>query len=139
MRTERPDRLYIRKNDLADFENLKKEKDSSFSGRENKEIFIMAMAYGFYNKSKIPLDKKEGYIREEYLNDDERSIIKAIAVYDEGDLNVLLNPPKVYSIAEEYAAGGIKYLKGEVFDKRGGSYIKKLEARLVEEFKKNKE
>ncbi|ODS32698.1 MAG: hypothetical protein SCARUB_02194 [Candidatus Scalindua rubra] len=94
MKTETPDRLYVRKVDLRDLDNLKKERNSSLYGRDNKEIFIMAMTLGYYNESKTPLERKEGYFREEYLNDDDRSLIKAIAVYDEGNLDVLLDKKK---------------------------------------------
>lgn len=134
MKTECPDRLYVRKDNLEDYELLKKEKDSIFFGKENKDIFIMAMILGYYNKKKKCLDKKEGFFREEYLNDEERSLIKAIAIKEEGNLSVLLDKQKVYSIAEEYAAGGIGYLKDEVFNKQHGGYLKKLEEKLVEEF-----
>lgn len=94
------------------------------------------MIAGFREGSRIELDKKEGFVRIEYLTLREKSIIKAIAVAEEGDLNVLLDKNKVYSIAEEYAAGGIKLLKNKVFSGDYGSYIKKLESELVEEFEK---
>ena len=38
------------------------------------------------------------------------------------------------SIAEKYAAGGIKELKRSAFDEKSGSYVKKLESELVDAY-----
>jgi dnd system-associated protein 4 len=135
MKSEEPRVLNIRKSDKEDYKRLM-EKDSPFAGKDDKDLFLMAMIMGFCEGSRIPLDKKESYVRIEYLTDREKSIIKSIAVADEEDLNILANKRRVYSIAEEYAAGGIKLLKEKVFGY--GSFMKKLEAELVEEFEKIK-
>ena len=132
-----PDRLNIRKSDRKDYDRLL-EKDSPFAGKENKDLFMMAMIIGFQEGSRTPLDKKEGFVRIEYLNEREKSVIKAISVTEGGDLSVLADKRKVYSLAEEYAAGGIKLLKGKVFSGGYGSFIKKLESELVEGFEKIK-
>ncbi len=131
-----PDRLRIRKEDLESFRLLNKERTSFLYGKENKELFIMAMIYGFLNKTRLKLDKKEGFVREEYLNDEYRTVMKAVAIKEEGALEILLDPQKVYSIAEEYAAGGIGYLKNDVFNKKEGSYVKRLEELLVDLYDK---
>jgi len=137
MINKEPDRLYIRKSDRKDYDRLL-EKDSPFVGKENKDLFIMALIIGFHEGTRIKLDKKEGFFLLYHLNDKENSIIKAIAVAEEGDLNILLDKKKVYSIAEEYAAGGIKLLKDKVFSGGYGSYIKKLESELIDEFERTK-
>jgi len=127
-----PDRLYVEKSAINDYDQLKG-KDSPFYGRENKELFIAAMTLGFHENSKKDLSKKEGFVRTEYLTDEEKSLIKAIAIAEEGNLNVLLDKKRVFSIAEEYAAGGIKLLKERVFEEFG-SYAKRLESELVKIF-----
>ena len=132
MNEKAPDRLYIRKSDRVEYSRLL-EKDSPFKEKENKDLFMMAMVVGFHAGTRIGLDKKEGFIMVHYLNPKEESIIKAIAVAEEGSLDVLLDKKSVYSIAEEYAAGGIKLLKDKVFSGYG-SYVKKLESELVEGF-----
>jgi len=131
-----PDRLYVRKVDLETYKLLGKERSSFLCGKENKELFIMAMIYGFLKKNRLKLDKKEGFIREEYLNDEYRTVMKAVAIKEESALEILLDPQKVYSIAEEYAAGGISYLKNDVFSKRHGTYSKRLEEQLIELYDK---
>jgi len=132
-----PDRLHIKKSYEKDFKDLL-EKDSPLSKKGNKHIFIMGMVMGFYNVSRVPLDKKEQFVRIEYLNDDDKSLIKAIAINEENDLNILLDEERVYSIAEEYASGGIKYLKEMVLIKEYGSFIKKFETYLLDKFNKLK-
>ncbi len=133
---KKPDRLYVDKDDFKDFKLLQDEKDSPFHKRENKDVFIMAMMIGLKNGPRIPLKNREGFFREEYLTNEERSIIKAIAISEEKKLSVLLDMEKVYQIAEEYAKAGIKYLKDSVFKKRDGSYLNRLESELLEDFER---
>lgn len=129
------DRIYVDKKDLADFDKLK-EKYSPFANSQNKEIFLAAMVIGYHEGGRIELKNKEGYFRTEYLTDEERALIKAIAVSTQGNLNILLDDQKVYSIAEEYAAGGISILKARVFSGEYGSYAKKLESDLLRTYEK---
>lgn len=137
MVNKEPDRLYIRKSDRKDYDRLL-EKDSPLVGKENKDLFTMALITGFHEGTRVKLDKREGFFLLYHLNNEENSIIKAIAVAEEGDLNILLDKKKVYSIAEEYAAGGIKLLRDKVFSGEYGSYIKKLESELIDEFERIK-
>jgi len=138
MVNKEPDRLYIRKSDRKDYDRLL-EKDSPLVGKENKDLFMMALITGFHEGTRVKLDKKEGFFLFYHLNDEENSIIKAIAVAEEGDLSILLDKKKVYSIAEEYAASGIKLLKDKVFSGGYGSYIRKLESELIDEFERIKD
>jgi len=132
------DRIYVDKKDIADFNRLK-ERDSPFANCQNKEVWLAAMVIGFNEGGRIPLKNKEGYVREEYFTDEERTLIKSIAVATEENLNVLLDEQKIYSIGEEYATGGIAILKAKVFSGEYGSYIKKLESELLRKFRENVE
>lgn len=135
MDNKEPDRLYVRRSDIEDYDRLK-EKDSPLASKDNKDLFMMAMSIGFYEGARTELGSKKDFVRIEYLTDREKSIIKAIAVAEEKGLDVLLDKKKVYSIAEEYAAGGIKLLKDKVFSGGYGSFSKKLESDLLEQFRK---
>jgi hypothetical protein len=130
------DRVYVDKKDIADFNRLK-ERDSPFANCQSKEVWLAAMVVGFSEGGRIPLKNKEGYVRIEYFTDEERALIKSIAVATEGNLNVLLDEQKIYSIAEEYATGGIQILKAKAFSGEYGSYIKKLESELLRKFQEN--
>jgi hypothetical protein len=131
--------ICIDKKDVDDFTSLRERKDSSFADAQNKEIFLAAMVVGFREGGRIKLKNKDGYFREAYLNDEERTLIRAIAISTEGNLNVLLDEQKVYSIAEEYATGGISLLKAKVLSGEYGSYVKKLESELLKAYGKVKE
>lgn len=129
------DRIYVDKRDLEDLNRLK-QRDSPFAISQNKDIFLAAMVVGYHEGGRIGLKNREGYFRVEYLTDEERALIRAIAISTEGNINVLLDEQKVYSIAEEYAAGGIQLLKARVFSGEYGSYVKKLESELLRSFEK---
>jgi hypothetical protein len=130
-----PTRLNINKSDREIYDKLL-EKDGEFAGKENKDVFLLAMVIGYLHKADIELQIKEGFIRTEYLKDQDNSIIKSIAVAKTGTLDILLNKKKIYSIAEEYASGGIKLLKDMVYGGSYGSFSKKLESELIETFEK---
>ena len=133
--TKKPDRLSVDRKDLEDFNRLKAT-DSPFAGSQNKDVFIAAMVIGYYEGSRVKIKRKEGYVRESYLNPEDLALINALAVSEEGNLNVLLDAQKVFSIAEEYATGGIRLLKARVFGEEYGSYTKKLESELLRAYEK---
>lgn len=129
------DRLFVDKRDLEDFKRLR-EKDSPFSKSANKDIFLAAMVVGFNEQCKMELKSKEGWMMKSYLDDRDLALIRAIAIAEDGNLNVLLDEPKVFSIAEQYAAGGIRLLKDRVFGVDFGSYSKRLESKLLKTYEK---
>jgi len=126
-------RLHCRKKDKKEYELLIEE--GPF--KRLIDVFMMALITGFNEANRIELDKKEGLILQQFVHRKQRTIIKAIAVAEEGNLDVLLDKKRVYSIAEEFATGGIRLLKEKVFSRDYGSYIKRLESELVEEFENN--
>lgn len=135
MQRKVPDRFYIPSSDRSRYVKLT-EKDASFGDCDYKHVFLMALAVGFAEGGRRSLGKKFGYFRTEYLNDEEYSLIKAIAVAEEGNLEVLRDKGKVHTIAEEYAAGGITLLESKVNSGEYGSYIKRLQASLTDAYKK---
>ena len=127
------DRLNIRESDREDYKRLLFD-DSPFAGKDNKDIFMMAMITGYIHKNRIKLDKKFGFFRYDNFSQVEKVILKSIAVAEEGNLIDADDKEKIFTIAEEYAAGGIKLLKDEVFSCDYGSYPKRLESTIREEF-----
>lgn len=130
-----PDRLHVDRKDLKDFNRLK-DTDSPFAGSRNKDVFLAAMVIGYYEGCRVEVKKKEGYFLETYMDPEDSALINALAVSEEGNLNVLLDKQKVFSIAEEYATGGIRLLKARVFGEEYGSYAKKLESDLFRAYEK---
>lgn len=137
MISKAPDRLNCRKSDREIYDLLKKEKP--FKKKDLIHIFMMALSAGYIEENRVKLDTKEGLILLYHVPREVKSIMKAIAVEEEGgNLNVLVDEGKVYSIAEEYAAGGINILKHKVLREEFGSYIKKLESELIDKYEKIK-
>ena len=134
MKREGPKVINAGKRDKKDFDLLREDKSSFFYGRDHKDVFIMAMVYGFLNNSYKSLGEKHsgGHFRVDTFGEPEVTLIKALAVNKTGNLDILLNLKEVYSIAEQYAAGGLSYLKKDVFGKQHGRYVKRLEELLVE-------
>lgn len=134
MKSKKPLTLSVDKSCMDDFRRLLK-KDSPLATKDTKNVFLMAVAKGFSLKARTRLQNKESFVRTEYLSDREDAILKALALHETNDWTILSDPKEIYSIAEEYANGGIKHLKDEVFDKQYGSFIKKLESLLVDKSK----
>lgn len=127
------DRLHVNKR--SEFKRLL-EKDSPLVNYDYKYIFMLALTIGFVEGRRVELEsKKEELTRIEYLDNKEKSIIKAIAVMETGGIEVLLDKKKIYTIAEEYSAGGIKLLIQKVFSGEYGSFIKRLGNELEERLK----
>jgi len=126
-----PDRLYVKKSYKRDFDELREKLNL-----HAKNIFFMAMALGFLNNSKEELDSKEEFVLGIAIKESDEGLMKAIATYKANNVGVLLDKAKVYSIAEEYASGGIKYLKQDVMKEQFGSYATLLEEQLLEQYKK---
>jgi len=126
----RIDRLFVDKKDFDDFNSLKA-KDTPFAGVHDHEIFIAAMVTGYREGCKIELKNRKEFFHEKDLTKEENALINAVAVAEGGGLNILLDKQKIYSIAEQYATGGISLLKAKVLSGEYGSYAKKLESDLL--------
>ena len=63
-----PDRLNIEESDRANYDNeaLKE----IFAAKDRKDQFLFTMALGFKSDVRTKLDKKDGFVRVEYLNSD---------------------------------------------------------------------
>ena len=130
--------IYISKEARKLFDNMQSTLDE-FKQLENKELFILALVFGYLNDKRKALHaqetEKSGFTRERYLGDQDNAILKAIAIGHNEDITLITDIPKVYSFAEEYANGGIGYLKEFVFD-NPASFIKKFAALLKDEIDK---
>lgn len=110
----------------------------------NKDLFMLAVLFGCLKgkMGKEPLrqqDKtKSGYFREKYLKDKDHAILKAIALFENNNIETATRDkiPEVYALAEQYANGGYGDLKRFVFE-QPGSFTKKFAALLSE--KKNEQ
>ena len=127
-----PDRILIGEGDREIYDRLKK--TSFFDGKDNKDIFLMALAWGFHNGKSSPISNKETFFLLTTVEEHEKSIINAIAVYVKDDVEVLLNKKEVYDIAQEYGSAGVRLLDKMISDKEEADFVKRLELILIDEF-----
>lgn len=133
------DRVSIKKSDRDLYRNLKEE--SILKGRTNKELFMLAMAFGIEKSGRIEFKtgEKEGFFLLKELKEYEESLFYAVAIAEEDNLGIINDKKKVYSICEEYANGGINILKAEIFSGDFADFSKRLENILrskINSFKK---
>lgn len=135
-----PDRLNIdKKTDRELYDALDNEKMLRFKDkggiRTRKEQFLFAMSIGFKNKSKRPLESKEGFFLLKDMRPDEEALINAVAIADTDSIEVLSKKEDVFKIAEEYAHAGIKLLVDKIQSTQFGSFDKQFEKELLELYK----
>lgn len=135
MSNEMPDRVYINESDREDYRELLDEEDSPLYNIGNPAIFLLASVVGYYRSDRVELDSKDGWTRTEYFDEEDLSVMKAIAIQENG-LDTLLDKEEVFAIAEQYATTGIKILKNEIYGGEYGSFLKRLESDLKKEYEK---
>jgi len=85
-----------------------------------KDVFMMSACLGFrVGKRRALTAGPKNQIRCEIFTEDDIALLKAIAIASTGDVQVLLNPGEVLTIAEEHAQAGIHELKRHLLDQRG--------------------
>lgn len=102
----------------------------------NKDLFMLALVTGFQAGMKYKIESRADFdLRVVYLNGSEKALIKAIAIKDTGDFNIISNPVRYYTIAEEYVNAGIDILCDLGIDKDYKNYMNELEKQLLDRVK----
>lgn len=124
------DRVYVSIEDREKYERLKKEV-SFLNDKDAKDLFLFAFVYGVRYNTKKLLTRKDGYFRTEYLKDEDKTLLKTIAIFQES-FEILNDMDKVLELAETFAHAGIDIIINEIKSKSIGSFEKKLELTLLE-------
>lgn len=132
------DRIFIKKEDREIYEAIRKN-DGDLKGVTNMDIFLIAMVLGAKKKGRQGLkgshsDARDGLVRVQSFNSDHWRIIKSLAVYEEGYMEVLLSNNKMFDIAEKYANVGIQELNKLYFENEH-NFLKRMEKLLINSFK----
>jgi len=100
------------KEDIKRYDFL--EKENLFRNFQNKDYFMLALAFGYANNLRLAIKKKAsgGFFRTETLTPNDWMIIKSIAITEESE-EILKEPEEVFKVIEEYAHGGVKILVDE--------------------------
>jgi hypothetical protein len=120
--------------------NKIKESNGDLSGRSNEDLFLMSLMIGYYFIGRRdPLGGEYGatydyFKRRTDIHENGWHLIKAIAVSDKGDMEVLLDIGEIIKIAEEYANTGIKKLY-ELYFQNEYNFIERAEELLIKAYK----
>lgn len=86
-----------------------------------KDVFMLAACLGFRarRRQELPTGSNKHDIRRTVFTDNDFAILKAIAIAETGEVEVLGRLNEILVIAEEYAHGGIYDVKAYLLDERG--------------------
>lgn len=107
---------------------------SPFYHTTYKDVFIYAAAYGFRNGLRQKLNKAQPNIPLSVLSEQEKWLLKAIALAESKSLQILNNEKEMYQIAEEYANGALEPIYLEVLGGKAGEPYKRMMQDLFEVF-----
>lgn len=120
----RTDRVYIDEGVIDVYRQLKKEANNEVEQAPfdtYKDLFMFAACMGFQNgrRTKPRKGNNGGEVPSKVFTEDDLAILKAIAIAETGDVEVLNRFGEVLVIAEEYANAGIYEVKSSLLDERG--------------------
>jgi dnd system-associated protein 4 len=89
--------------------------------RTMKDVFMWAACLGYRRGERRPLTGKRVTIFRwaQFAPQVDIPLLKALAIADSGDVNVLLSQDEILAIAEEYANAGIHELRASILDEYG--------------------
>ena len=120
----RTDRVYIDEGVIDVYRQLKKEANNEVEQAPfdtYKDLFMFAACMGFQNgrRTKPRKGNNGGEVPSKVFTEEDLAILKAIAIAETGDVEVLNRFGVVLVIAEEYANAGIYEVKSSLLDERG--------------------
>ena len=98
----------------------------------SKDIFALALAYGYSQGSRLPIESRQLFINKENFGKDLPALINALAITKSSDGIEILSEDttEIYKFAEEYANGGLDILETEYME-GGDEFIEKLRLILL--------
>jgi hypothetical protein len=115
--------------DKSDDSWLRKESSSIFAGKNQKDLFIFAMALGKAKNKKATVKSKQSNVSVSAMTEKQKWALLSIGISESRDLICLKDESPLYSIAEKYAEEGMKIIQSHR-DRYGINYPKFLEAEL---------
>ncbi len=127
------DRLYIETSDLVIYDKMN---NHAILNKDRKYQMFLAAAFGLQYNTMIPLKNRKDLVRWEYLNEKDRAYLRAIALSQTQDINIVDNESECIRIFEEYANAGVKILNDYFFKDQLGSLDIKFEKFVHDSLKK---
>lgn len=135
MTSEAPRDLRYAAADGDKYRSLIQDDLSPFDGAFFKDVFMYAACYAFRNGlPRKEVKRPEPNIPLSAFSDEEKWLLKAIAIADSGSLQILSREREIYAIAEEYANAAIESIFLEVFGGKPGEPYKRMAQDVWEEF-----
>lgn len=104
-----------------------------FKGFEMAHLFMIAFSYGVRNDIRISLKKPKKSIYGPFIKNNYGHVITAVAIASsEEGLDIFPDKTKIYKIAEEYANGGIDFIKRQLNEMEPGRFEEEME-RILDE------
>lgn len=115
---QRNHRIYIEKKHHSVYKLLTDGEESIPIFDSMKNVFMLAIFIGYQQDKRIPLTNKVDIFSWDVLSNDEesKSLVYALALAEEGDIEILTDKGKILDIAEEYANAGIIEIKEKIAD-----------------------
>jgi len=115
--------------DKSDDSWLRKGSSSIFAGKNQKDLFIFAMALGKAKNKKSTVKSKQSNVSVSAMTEKQKWALLSIGISESRDLICLKDESPLYNIAEKYAEEGMKIIQSHK-DRYGINYPKFLEAEL---------
>ena len=115
--------------DKSDDSWLRKGSSSIFAGKNQKDLFIFAMALGKAKNKKSTVKSKQSNVSVSAMTEKQKWTLLSIGISESRDLICLKDESPLYNIAEKYAEEGMKIIQSHK-DRYGINYPKFLEAEL---------
>lgn len=89
--------------------------------RTMKDVFMWAAVLGYRTGERRPMTGKKVTIFRwaQFSSQTDVSLLKALAIANSGDVDVLISQDEILTVAEEYANAGIHELRMNVLDEYG--------------------
>ena len=115
------DRIYIDASHHEIYNDLITEQEDSPKPFESmKDLFLCATLIGYRHGERMPLEKRVGiFTWAQFSVQEEVPVLRALAIAETGDVNVLANQDELLTIAEEYANAGIVEIQEQVAEMPG--------------------
>lgn len=86
-----------------------------------KNIFMLAIFIGYNEEKRVPLgkDKELIFAWAQFSHEDDVPLLRALALAETEDVEVLMDQDRILTIAEEYANGGIIEIQKQIEDMPG--------------------
>lgn len=118
-------------NSVDSFNDLKKAlKPSSGGDPSNRDVFLLAMAYGYKHGAAASEVKRSGTgTRVQYIKPEDQALMAAVQIGHDKSTENIANLERRYELAELYAQGGILLLKESITE--AVKYGNELAAEIV--------